>query len=57
MATLIKLSPKEEQVRQTLTPQEAKVILLMRENPYQKVIVHIEAGKIVHKEQVKSIRD
>ena len=54
---MTKLSPVEEQIRQTLTSQEAKVILLMRENPYQKIIVHIEAGKIVHKEQVKSIKD
>ena len=54
---MTKIMGELEQVRQTLTVPEARVILLMRENPYQKVIVHIEAGKIVHKEQVKSIRD
>ena len=54
---MTKIMDELEQIRQTLTLQEARVILLMRENPYQKVIVHIEAGKIVRKEQVKSIKD
>lgn len=44
-----------EQVR--LTPQEAKVIALMRELPYQTITIKIEAGKVVHKEQIKSIKD
>jgi len=48
---------KLEEVRRTLSPQEAKVVELMREYEYQKIIIHIEAGKVVHKEQVKSIKD
>lgn len=41
----------------TLNCQEAKVVLLMREVPYQTIIVKMENGKIVHKEQIKSIKD
>lgn len=53
----MELTTKEEKIRQTLTPQEAKVIMLMRDLPYQTLIIHIEANKVVHKEQRKSIKD
>jgi hypothetical protein len=46
-----------EKVRQTLTIQEAKVVVLMRELPYQTITIKIEEGKVIHKEQVKSIKD
>lgn len=46
-----------EHIRQTLKPQEAKVIMLMREKPYQTVIVKMENGKVVHKERTESFKD
>lgn len=46
-----------EKVKQTLTIQEAKVVILMRELPYQMITIKIEEGKVIHKEQVKSIKD
>jgi len=46
-----------EQIRQTLTMQEAKVILLMRERRYQTITVLMENGKVVHKERKESIKD
>ena len=47
----------QETVRLTLSIQEAKVIMLMRDLPYQTIIIHIEANRVVHKEQRKSIKD
>ena len=44
-------------VKQTLSEQEAKVVQLMRELPYQKLVIHMENGKVVHKEQNRSIKD
>lgn len=41
----------------TLNSQEAKVVLLMREHPYQTIIVIMENGKVVSKKQTKSIED
>jgi len=46
-----------EQIRQTLTMQEVKVIMLMRECPYQTITVVMENGKVVHKKQLKPIED
>ena len=46
-----------EQIRQTLNLQEAKVIMLMRECPYQTITVVMENGKVVHKKQLKPIED
>jgi hypothetical protein len=46
-----------EKVKQTLNLQEAKVILVMRELPYQTITIKMEAGRVIHKEQVKSIKD
>lgn len=46
-----------DNIRRTLQPQEAKVILLMRELPYQIITIRMEDGKVVHKEQRKSIKD
>jgi hypothetical protein len=51
------LTREEEQVRRTLNSQEAKVILLMREMAYQTITVKIENGKVIHKEQHRSIKD
>ena len=44
-------------VKQTLSEQEARVVRLMRELPYQKLVIHMENGKVVHKEQNRSIKD
>lgn len=57
MGIMIKLSPKEERIRQTLTSQEAKVIMLMRELEYQTLTIVMEKGKVVHKKQLKTIED
>ena len=46
-----------EQIKKTLSNQEAKVIINIREYPYQTIIIKVENGKIVHKEQRKSIQD
>jgi hypothetical protein len=46
-----------EKVKETLDLQEAKVIMVMRELPYQTITIKIEEGKVIHKEQVKSIKD
>jgi len=51
------LTRQEEQVRRTLNSQEAKVIILMREMAYQTITVKIENGKVIHKEQHRSIKD
>lgn len=53
----MELTPEETRIRETLKPQEAKVVLLMRELPYQTIEIRIEAGRVVHKEQRKSIKD
>ena len=41
----------------TLSVQEAKVIILMRDQPYQTITIKMENGKVIHKEQMKSIKD
>lgn len=46
-----------EKIKETLNLQEAKVIMVMRELPYQTITIKIEEGKVIHKEQVKSIKD
>jgi hypothetical protein len=46
-----------EHIKQTLNLQEAKVIMLMRECPYQTITVVMENGKVVHKKQLKPIED
>ena len=46
-----------ENVKQALNIQEAKVIILMRECPYQTITVVMENGKVVHKKQLKPIED
>ena len=46
-----------EKIRQTLSVQEAKVIILMRDQPYQTITIKMENGKVIHKEQMKSIKD
>jgi len=46
-----------EHIKQTLNLQEAKVIMLMRECPYQTITVIMENGKVVHKKQLKPIED
>lgn len=46
-----------DKVRATLNLQEAKVILLMREYPYQTITIVIENGKVVNKKQTKSFED
>jgi len=51
------LTPAEERIRQTLTSQEAKVIMVMREFPYQTITVKMENGKVIHKEQARSRKD
>lgn len=40
-----------------LKPQELKVILLMREKPYQTIVVKMENGKVIHKERTENIKD
>ena len=56
MGIMIKLSPEEERIRQTLISQEAEVIMLMRERPYQTIIVKMENKKVIHMEQRRSIK-
>jgi len=46
-----------EKIKQTLSVQEAKVIILMRDQPYQTITIKMENGKVIHKEQMKSIKD
>ena len=46
-----------EKVRQTLNIQEAKVITLMRDLPYQTITIKMENGKVIHKERIESIKD
>ena len=46
-----------EKIRQTLNMQEARVIMLMRELPYQTIIIKMEDGKVIHKERHESIKD
>jgi hypothetical protein len=40
-----------------LTYQEAKVVLLMRERPFQTLTVIMEHGKVIHKERKEPIKD
>lgn len=44
-------------VSNTLNLQEAQTILRMRELPWQKLTIYMENGKVVRKEQVKSIKE
>ena len=44
-------------VKQTLSEQEARVVRLMREHPYQTIVVVMENAKVVNKKQTKSIED
>jgi len=46
-----------EKIRQTLNLQEAKVIILMRELPYQTITVVMENRKVVHKKQLRTIEE
>jgi len=46
-----------EKIRQTLNLQEAKVIILMRELPYQTITVVMENEKVVHKKQLRTIEE
>ena len=46
-----------EQVRRSLTMQEARVILLMREKPFQTLTIIMENGKVVHMERKEPIKD
>lgn len=46
-----------EKVRQTLSIQEARVIILMRDLPYQTITIKMENGKVIHKERIESIKD
>ena len=48
---------KIEKVRQTLKPQEAKVIMLMRDVPYGTIEIIMEDGKVVHKRRIESVKD
>ena len=54
---MVKIKPEEEKVRQTLKPQEAKVIMLMRDVPYGTIEITMENGKVVHKRRIESIKD
>jgi len=54
---MIKLTPEEERIRQTLTSQEAKVIILMRELFYGTIEIIIEGGNVVHKKRIESVKD
>ena len=58
MATTV-LDEREvlRKVKDTLSMQEAKVILLMRELEYQTLTVVMEKGKVVHKKQLKTFKD
>jgi len=57
MGIMIKLSPEEERIRQTLTSQEAKVIMVMRELPHQIIYIKMENSRVMHKQQIKNIKD
>ena len=46
-----------EKIRQTLNIQEARVIILMRDLPYQTITIKMENGKVIHKERIQSIKD
>ena len=46
-----------ESIRQTLNIQEARVIMLMRDLPYQTITIKMENGKVIHKERIESIKD
>ena len=46
-----------EKVKQTLTLQEAKVIMLMRDVPYGTIEVIMEDEKVVHKRRIESVKD
>ena len=46
-----------EKIRQTLNLQEARVIILMRELPYQTITVVMENEKVVHKKQLRTIEE
>ena len=51
------LTSEEERIRQTLTSQEAKVIMLMRDISYGTIEVIMEDGKVVHKRRIESVKD
>ena len=46
-----------EKIRQTLNMQEARVVMLMRDLPYQTITIKMENGKVIHKERMESIKD
>ena len=46
-----------EKIRQTLNMQEARVVMLMRDLPYQTITIKMENGKVIHKERIESIKD
>jgi hypothetical protein len=46
-----------EQVRATLKPQEAKVIMEMRKMSFQTLTIIMEHGKVIHKERKEPIKD
>jgi len=46
-----------EKIRQTLSVQEAKVIILMRDVPYGTIEIIMEDGKVVHKRRIESVKD
>jgi len=46
-----------EKVRQTLNIQEAKVIILIRQVYFGKVIIYKEGDKIVRQEKTEIIKD
>jgi len=51
------LTSEEERIRQTLTSQEAKVIMVMRELPHQIIYIKMENSRVMHKQQIKNIKD
>ena len=46
-----------EAVKETLSEQEAKVVLRIRERPFQTLTIIMEDGKVVHKERKEPIKD
>ena len=46
-----------ESIRQTLNMQEARVILLMRDMPYQTITIKMENGKVIYKDRLEKIKD
>ena len=45
-----------DNIKRTLTPDEAKLIILIREVKWGKAIAYIEAGKIVRKEKTETYK-